>query len=208
MARDSPLSETVEPKSPSPIARVINRLLGARHGDGSAHMVHSGNSDGHHDGRDGGFQNGVHEGSRNGCNDGLPDGAHSGSNDGLCNGEPNGALLYDPFEIRVGPDGTLIDCEPGECPQPGADEHAELYLLWLQDRGLGGERVTRSLLERLYTGPFLANVRLEPHNWRTVAMYLARLSGIKVLQRDQRRGPDRQGSSRRDYYIPRLRTKP
>jgi hypothetical protein len=50
---------------------------------------------------------------------------------------PNGAFLYDPFEIRVAPDGTLIDCKSGECPQPGADEHAELFLLWLQDKGLG-----------------------------------------------------------------------
>jgi hypothetical protein len=84
-----------------------------------------------------------------------------------------------------------------------------LLLLWAQGTELAGEWVARSLLERLYLGPFTTEVLQrfdwpqEP--WSSVARYLRSMPGVKVRKRDGRRGPGRQGKARTDYWVPKPR---
>src|SRR5262249_34536335 len=90
----------------------------------------------------------------NGVNDGLNDGVNDG------------------FRVARR-DGFLVDFPIDELEPVDARDHAEAFIEWLQGTELAGEWVARSLLEKLYTGMFAAEV-LAPAGrrrgvWRTVA---------------------------------------
>jgi hypothetical protein len=88
----------------------------------------------------------------------------------------------------------------------GAEAHAEAFLLWLQGTDLAGDWVARSLLERLYSSLFATEVLQRfgwaPEAWDIIARHLRTMRGVETRKRDGRRGPDRQGKARTDYWVP------
>jgi hypothetical protein len=198
MARQSNQQEdgqdAAQPRSR--IAGAISRLLGIEPNetqDGNSHGTHDGN----HDGAQNGAQHGAHNGAQVGAHDGVQDGAHNGNQDGTHDG-----ASADPFRVFRSRD-ALIDLAPGERPPADAKVHAQALLVWLQaDPELAGNWLRRSLLEKLYAGPFLEAVGWPPESWHTVAHHFNKLPGVKWRQKDNRKGSDRVGPSPREYWVP------
>jgi hypothetical protein len=139
------------------------------------------------------------------------DGFQAGGQPVGSNGSGNG-LGYD-FSIGRISD-TLVDLAPGERQLADAEAHAEAFLVWLQgDAEVGGNWIRRSLLEKLYAGPFVEIMAglsgWSPEPWPTVARYFRKRPGVKVRQKDLRGGAYRSGgpSTATDYWIPRRSNK-
>jgi hypothetical protein len=79
-----------------------------------------------------------------------------------------------------------------------------MFLTWLQGTEAAGNWMRRSLLEKLYVGPFIHAIQEPAQAWLTVARHFRKLSGVKVRQKDLRVGMYREGgpSTALDYWIP------
>ena len=154
--------------------------------------------DGPQHGHQEGHQDGVHDGHRNGAPNGEHDGRSYGTLDGHHDGHRDGATLT--FHV-VGD--TIVACPPGYRPAPTAEEHAREFLHYLQTSGVipVGYFVAAKTLEMELYPRFVAQYGWVAHSWNTVAMHFGRL--VEKRQKDRRSGPDRLGSSPREYRIPR-----
>ena len=183
----------------------IARLLGVE--AEPPNKTHDGVQDGARDGDGDGAEHGHQDGLQNGlCNrvqHGALNGHHHWQQGGGDEGTPNGTLDGEgqPFDIALIGD-TLVDLPPDRCPPLDAKEHALSLLEWLQETDMAGHWVRRSLLEKLYMGRFLREFGLSPEPWPTVAHHFRKLRGVKVRQKDGRKGSSRKGSSPLDYWIP------
>jgi hypothetical protein len=192
-----------------PFGAAVNRLLGIVGDAGNATGNKPGNEAGQQYGLQAGLSNGLRDGTDNvsqaggqpGLQTVLDDGFQGGGNDGPQPGNEDG----NEYGFQVGRIGdTLVDLEPGQEAPPDAEDHAVVFLTWLQGTDAAGNWVRRSLLERLYAGPFIDDVQLPHEAWQTVARHFRKLSGVKVRQKDLRGAAYREGSPSTvtDYWIP------
>jgi hypothetical protein len=79
-----------------------------------------------------------------------------------------------------------------------------MFLDWLEGTEAAGNWMRRTLLEKLYIGPFIHGAQMPSQHWQTVARHFRKLSGVKVRQRDLRVGEYREDGplTATDYWIP------
>jgi hypothetical protein len=144
-----------------------------------------------------GFSDGLSHVDQHGADNGLKAEPEPGPDDGRDDGPDYGFRI-----ARVGD--TLIDLAPGEEAPPNVAEHAQAFLLWLQGSDLVEHWARRSLLEKLYIGPFLHAVGWPAESWQTVAGHFRKLSGVKVRNKDLRVGAYREGkpTTVTEYWLP------
>ena len=196
------------------LGEAIRRLAGmpakGRDGvrDGTQQGEPNGYQNGAHQGAHDGSANGVHHGFTEGTSDEPSDGKQHGIRHGNQQGQPNGASHGSEIEHALGlefhiVDGLVLAYEPGQVPAPGAKEHAETFLRWLQSQDrFPGNEVPARLLENALYPLFCSSAGWEPYAWRTFSGHFRRLPGVKRRQYDGRTGADRTGSMPTIYKIP------